>query len=119
MARATAPVDGEKADPAQWPTDITADYVSKTDANAQTIASDVTVSGDLTVSGSFSHGAKGTASGTSPITIAHGLGSTPSVVLLTANAAQPYALGYAADGTNITVYHNAAASLTVSWYAIA
>ena len=62
---------------------------------------------------------KGTATGSSPITVAHGVGSTPAVVVLTANAAQPYALGYSADATNITIYHEAAGNLTVSWIAYA
>jgi len=59
----------------------------------------------------------GTASGTSPITVAHGLAGTPDVVVVSANADQPYALSYTADSTHIVIYHNATVSVTVSWYA--
>jgi len=51
-------------------------------------------------------------------TIAHGLGLTPTTVFVNAKALQPYATGWNVDGTNITVYHNAAGSLTVSYWAI-
>jgi hypothetical protein len=75
----------------------------------------------VTVLGSISTPKKsvhGTASGKSPITVAHGLGAAPNVVLLTPNALQPYAFSYNKDATNIYIYHNAAASLTFSYFAI-
>lgn len=59
----------------------------------------------------------GTASGRSPITVAHGLGGSPSEVFLTPYAVQPYAFAYNKDATNIYIYHNAAGSLTFSWRA--
>jgi len=61
---------------------------------------------------------EGTGSGTSPITIAHGLGDTPTKVFVSVNALQPYAVAYNMDATNVYVYHNAAGSLTVSVRAV-
>jgi len=52
--------------------------------------------------------------GKSPITFAHGMGTTPKGVVATPNALQPYAWSYDADVTNIKIYHNAAGSLTFS-----
>lgn len=53
-------------------------------------------------------------SGSSPITFAHGIGETPTGIVVTPNAVQPYAWSYDADGTNIKIYHNAVGSLTFS-----
>jgi len=53
-------------------------------------------------------------SGRSPITFAHGIGETPTGIVVTPNAVQPYAWSYDADGTNIKIYHNAVGSLTFS-----
>jgi len=60
----------------------------------------------------------GSAAGSSPITVAHGLSTTPTIVILTAYATQPYALAYTADATNIVIRHNAAGSLTVKYLAM-
>ena len=120
MARATAPTTGAKADPTLWPTAINTDYVSQTDTNAQTVGGDLAIAGNLTVTGSYTFGAHGLASGSSPITVAHGLSgvtSSNTVVLLCARAAQPYTLAYDIGAVNITIRHNAASSLTVSWHA--
>jgi hypothetical protein len=59
----------------------------------------------------------GSCAGTNPITKAHGLGGTPSIVLCLPNALQPYVVSYNADATNIIFYHNAAASLTIKYLA--
>lgn len=59
----------------------------------------------------------GTCSGVNPITVAHGLGGTPTLVLFTVNAVQPYVVTYNADAVNIVFYHNAAGSLTIKWAA--
>lgn len=61
---------------------------------------------------------EGTGTGSSPITIPHGLGAQPTKVFVSVNAVQPYAVAYNADATNVTVYHNAAGSLTVSVRAV-
>jgi len=63
-------------------------------------------------------GFEGTGTGSSPITVAHGLGDTPTKVFVSVNAVQPYAVAYNADATNVYVYHNAAGSLTVSVRAV-
>ena len=114
MARVSAPSSGGKI-ASSWGNDLRLDYLSQTDTNPQTIA------GDLTVAGSFTFGGRGLATGTSPITVVHGLTDVTSantVVLLTPMGAQPsYRCSYSIDATNITIYHNAAASLTVSWHA--
>lgn len=59
----------------------------------------------------------GTATGTSPIEVAHGLVSTPTFVILTPQASQPYSCSYTANSTHITIYHSASGSISVSWYA--
>lgn len=59
----------------------------------------------------------GTATGANPITKAHGLAGTPTIVLTGIDAAQPYVVSWTADATNIVFYHNAAASLTVTYAA--
>jgi hypothetical protein len=59
----------------------------------------------------------GSCSGTNPITKAHGLGGTPTLVLFAVNALQPYVVSYNADATNIIFYHNAAGSLTIKYAA--
>jgi hypothetical protein len=51
--------------------------------------------------------------GTTP----HGLGGTPSLVFPSVNALQPYIVVWTADNTNITFYHNAAATLIINWLA--
>lgn len=71
-----------------------------------------------TTGGSSGTYANGTATVANNGTIAHGLGASPTTVILTANAVQPYALGYEKDATNITVHHNAAGTLAVSWWAV-
>lgn len=62
--------------------------------------------------------ATGTASGTNPIVKAHGLSGAPQIVVLGINAVQPYVASWNSDATNITFYHNAAGSLTISYLAI-
>lgn len=59
----------------------------------------------------------GTASGTSPITVAHGLAGTPQTVVVTPRSSTPCKVSYTADATNIYIYHDAGSSITVSWYA--
>lgn len=61
--------------------------------------------------------ATGTCSGSNPITTPHGLGVTPSLVLPSIHAVQPYIVVWDADNTNIIFRHNAAASLTITWVA--
>ena len=61
--------------------------------------------------------ATGTATGSNPITKAHGLGGIPSLVLTGLNAAQPYVVSWTADATNLKFYHNAAATLTIHYAA--
>jgi len=120
MARVTTPATGSTTyHTVEFPA-LFLDYVSLTDTNAQTIASDVTISGDLTVTGALAFGAKGLASGRSPITVAHGLSdvtSSNTIVFLCVRALQPYVVGYNIDATNITIYHNAVGSLIIAWFA--
>lgn len=59
----------------------------------------------------------GTASGTSPITVAHGLAGTPTIVVVTPQGSTPCKVSWTADSTNIYIYHDAGTSITVSWYA--
>lgn len=59
----------------------------------------------------------GMATGASPITIPHELVATPTYVLVTAEGSEPCRISYTKDATNITVYHDAGRSITVSWYA--
>lgn len=47
----------------------------------------------------------------------HGMGGTPTRVFPSANAPQPYAIGWTADNTNIYFWHNAAATLIINWLA--
>jgi hypothetical protein len=58
-----------------------------------------------------------TVSGTNPIVVAHGMTGAPDGVVLGINALQSYMAEWTADGTNITIHHNAMGSLTVSIYA--
>jgi len=53
-------------------------------------------------------------SGTSPITFLHNMGQTPTGVVATPNALQPYAWSYDKNATQIKIYHNAVGSLTFS-----
>lgn len=92
------------------------DYVSQTDTTAQSIVSALACNGNLSVGSGMTTISKlklFTASGSNPIVVAHGMVSTPKVVV-SANALQPYALGWDSDATNITIRHNAAGSLSVS-----
>lgn len=120
MARVTAPSTGSTTyHTVEFPA-LFLDYMSLTDTNAQTIVSDVTINGDLTVLGALAFGAKGIASGRSPITVPHGLTGVTSnntAVFLEVNALQPYTKSYNVDATNITIYHNAVGSLKLSWFA--
>jgi hypothetical protein len=61
----------------------------------------------------------GLATGTSPINATHGLtnGRIPNIVTLTVNGAVPYKTSWTADTTSIYIYHDANASITVTWYA--
>ena len=59
----------------------------------------------------------GTATGTSPITVLHGLAGTPTIVVLGVKGTTVYSTSWTADATNIYIYHNAPASITVTWYA--
>lgn len=59
----------------------------------------------------------GTATGTSPIAVAHGLATTPTIVLISPQGSTPYQTSNTANATHITIYHNAPTSITVSWYA--
>lgn len=121
MARATPPTAGSKAKSQEWPKDITEDYVSQTDTNDQTVGGKLTIAGDLVVSGSFTFSASGSVTGRyvpgTPITVAHGLGGTPSNVVLGVKGAQPYACGWTADATNIYFYPNTTAEVTISYIA--
>lgn len=119
MARATVPTSGEKADPTKWPAEINADYISRTVTTDQDIASDlVFASGKKPVyDGSPGAVYNFVKSGRSPITFAHGIGEAPTGVVATVKAVQPYIVSCNWDATNIIIYHNAAASLTVSVHA--
>jgi len=72
------------------------------------------ISGEVGLAGTW---ATGTATGSNPITKAHGLGGIPSLVLTGINAAQPYVVSWTADATNLKFYHNAAATLTIHYAA--
>jgi hypothetical protein len=108
---------------------IVDDYVSQTDAEPQNLAGNLVITSGKTVDGvdiselkadydtHVASEASGVASGSNPIVTPHGLSGTPTIVTLGAKALQPYALGWKADAINITIYHNAAGSLTVSWIA--
>lgn len=113
MARASTVSDGEKAKAAQLNA-VVNDYVSQTDTTEQDMASDLQYASGKRPNFGF----EGTGSGTSPITVPHGLGSTPATVFVSVNALQPYTVAYNADDTNVYVYHNAMGSLTVSVRAV-
>jgi len=120
MARQTAWTDGEICNAARL-NEGQSDYVSQSDTGAQTVAGDLTIAGDLTVTGSLSFGASGSVTGRytpgNPITVAHGLGTTPDNVVYGVKGAQPYACGWQADATNIYFYPNTAAVVTISYIA--
>jgi len=59
----------------------------------------------------------GTATGTSPIIVPHGLAEAPTVVVLGVQGTTVYSTSWTADDTNIYIYHNAPGSITVTWYA--
>jgi hypothetical protein len=113
MVRASKITDANKPIDRNTYNPLIDDYVSQTDITAQTIESALTLNGKIT----FKYIKTGTATGSNPITVAHGLSGTPQIVTLGAKALQPYALAWNADATNIKIYHNAAGSLTVTWYA--
>lgn len=124
MARVTAPVAGSRTYHTVTFPALFIDYVSQTDANAQNIAGDLTIAGNLVVNGSFTFGAQGSVTGRvipgtppTPITVAHGLGYTPTKCSPGVNGAQPYAVGWTADGTNLYFYPNTTAEVTISYIA--
>ncbi len=116
MARATAPVTGAKADPTLWPTAINTDYVSQTETTNQNMASNLIFASGKAPSydGSPAAQYRFVQAGTSPITITHGIGQAPTGVVATVKGVQPYAIGVNWSATNITVYHSAIGSVTVS-----
>jgi hypothetical protein len=59
----------------------------------------------------------GTCTGRSPLVTPHSLAGTPTLVLPSINAAQPYVVSYTVDATNITFYHNATAGCTIKFAA--
>ena len=59
----------------------------------------------------------GVAVGTSPITVAHNLAVTPTVVTLGAQNTTTHEVSWTADATNIYIYHDSGTTITVSWYA--
>jgi parallel beta-helix repeat protein len=62
----------------------------------------------------------GTATGTSPIYVAHGLSRSPTCVTLGVNGAIPYQTSWTNyNSTHIAIYHNAGegVSISVTWYA--
>lgn len=62
----------------------------------------------------------GTATGTSPIYVAHGLSRSPTCVTLGVNGAVPYQTSWSNyNSTHIAIYHNAdvGIAITVTWYA--
>ena len=61
--------------------------------------------------------ASGTASGVSPIVVAHGLAGEPTSCELTAYASQMYGATWTANITHLTIYHTASGSLDVGWTA--
>jgi len=118
LARQTAWSEGEKITAARL-NECQSDYVSQSDAGAQSVEGDFQVKGNLTVDGTLTIGGMGIASGSSPITIAHGLtGATTAntAVFATVLAAQTYEVSYNVDATNIYIYHNKVGSATVSYF---
>jgi parallel beta-helix repeat protein len=62
----------------------------------------------------------GTATGTSPIYVAHGLSKSPTCVTLGVNGVIPYQTSWSNyNSTHIAIYHSASEgiSITVTWYA--
>jgi parallel beta-helix repeat protein len=62
----------------------------------------------------------GTATGTSPVLVAHGLSKSPTCVTLSVNGAVPYQSSWVNyNSTCIAIYHNAGegVAITVSWHA--
>jgi len=62
----------------------------------------------------------GTATGTSPILVAHGLCKSPITVTLGVNEAIPYQVSWINyNSTHIAIYHNAGEdiAITVTWHA--
>jgi parallel beta-helix repeat protein len=62
----------------------------------------------------------GTATGTSPILVAHGLSKSPTSVTLGVNEAIPYQVSWINyNNTHIAIYHNAGetVAITISWHA--
>lgn len=59
----------------------------------------------------------GTATGTSPIVVAHGLAGTPTIVTLGVKDVHPYSVSWTANSTHIMIYHSAKGKPTVTWYA--
>jgi parallel beta-helix repeat protein len=62
----------------------------------------------------------GTATGTSPVYVAHGLFKSPTCVTLSVKGITPYQTSWINyNSTHIAIYHNAAegVSITVTWYA--
>ena len=62
----------------------------------------------------------GTATGTSPIYVPHGLFRSPTCVMLSVNGVTPYQTSWNNyNSTHIAIYHNAGegVSITVTWYA--
>lgn len=106
---------GQPNDPAYdvsatvWNAHVT-DYVSQSDANPQVVVGGFAIGSGMT---SIAKLKLFTVSGTNPITFAHGMGGTPKCIV-SANAVQPYAIAWNSNGTNIIIYHNAAASLSVT-----
>lgn len=121
MARPDDVADGGKIKHT-WHNSVKDDMVSQSDTSDQNMASNLIFaagkSPQWSGSGNVASGTSVTLyfftkSGTSPIVFAHGVGSEPTGVVGSALAAQPYALGFAKDATNITVRHSAGGSLTV------
>jgi hypothetical protein len=98
-----------------WCSTIRADYLSQTDTALQSVASTLSVAGLSVGSGmtTITQLKLFAVSGVNPITFAHGMTGTPKCVV-SANAAQPYAIAWTSDGANITIRHNSAGSLTVT-----
>jgi hypothetical protein len=78
---------------------------------------EVTVRVDATGAGLGGTWSTGTCTGRSPLVTPHSLGGTPTLVLFSINAVQPYVASYNADATNITFYHNATAGCTIKFAA--
>ena len=62
--------------------------------------------------------ARGNASVASGGAIAHGLGSTPSMAIVTVEGTSLYNVSVVRGATNLTIYHDAPGSITVSWLAM-